>query len=157
MEKICTRENALQAIFEINKERRRNKTAQWVEQTKEKRALGLCKIVRDFQPKPPRTFTRYDPAAGETRIIKETALRPDQYIHHMIVQTLNPLLMRDMDYYCCGSIPDLGPRRAKKAIEKCLDKDRKGTKYAVEADIRKYYDTFVTFTQEQTDKRSIYD
>lgn len=141
MEKLCTKENALQAIFEINKERKRNKTAQWVERTKEKRAAELCELVRNFQPRPPRTFTRYDPAAGKTRIINEPALWPDQYIHHMIVQTLKPVLMRGMDYYCCGSIPGRGPHRAKKAIEKWLDKDRKGTKYAVKADIRKYYDT----------------
>ena len=45
--------------------------------------------------------------------------------------------MRGMDHFCCGSIPGRGPHREKKAIEKWLDKDRKGTKYGVEADIKR--------------------
>ena len=141
MEVLATRENALQAIREINEDRKDNKVAQWVERTKEERAAELCEIVRDFHPKPPRTFQRYDPAAGKTRILNEPALWPDQYVHHMIVQTLRPVLMRGMDPFCCGSIPGRGSHKEKKAIEKWLEKDRKGTKYAVEADIKKFYDT----------------
>ena len=141
MEVLATKENALQAIAEINEDRKDNKTAQWVERTKEERAEELCEIVRDFNPKPDRTFERYDPTAGKTRIIHEPALWPDQYIHHMIVQVLKPILMRGMDYFCCGSIPGRGPHREKKAIEKWLDKDRKGTKYGGEADIKKFYDS----------------
>ena len=141
MERLCKKENALQAIEEINEDRKDNKTAQWVERTKEERAEELCKIARNFHPKPARTFERYDPTAGKTRIINEPALWPDQYIHHMIVQVLKPILMRGMDYFCCGSIPGRGPHREKKAIEKWLDKDRKGTKYGGEADIKKFYDS----------------
>lgn len=141
MEKLCTRENALQAIADVNAERKDNRTAQWVERTKEERAEELCKIARDFRPKQPRTFQQYDPTAGKTRTINEPALWPDQYVHHMIVQVLKPVLMRGMDHFCCGSVPKRGPHKAKKAIEKWLDKDQKGTKYAAEADIRKYYDS----------------
>lgn len=104
---------------------------------KEERAAELCELARDFHPKPPRAFTHYDTAAGKTRVINKPALWPDQYIHHMIVQTLESVLMLGMAYYCCGSIPGRGPYRAKRAIEKWLDKDRKGTKYAAEADIEK--------------------
>ena len=57
----------------------------------------------------------------------------------MIVQVLAPVLMRGMDFYCCGSIPGQGPHRARKAIEKWLEKDPKGTKYAAELDIKKFY------------------
>ena len=35
MERLCKKENALQAIEEINEDRKDNKTAQWVERTKE--------------------------------------------------------------------------------------------------------------------------
>ena len=94
MEVLATKENALQAIAEINEDRKDNKTAQWVERTKEERAEELCKIVRDFHPKPDRTFERYDPTAGKTRIIHEPALWPDQYIHHMIVQVICSLYER---------------------------------------------------------------
>lgn len=139
MERLCTRENALQAIQAVNETRKDNKTAQWVERTKEARAEELCELVRDFHPKPPRTFTRYDATSGKWREINEPALWPDQYVHHMIVQVLAPVLMRGMDYYCCGSIPGRGPQRARKAIEKWLEKDPKGTKCGAELDIRKYY------------------
>lgn len=139
MERLCTRENALQAIQAVNETRKDNKTAQWVERTKEARAEELCELVRDFRPKPPRTFTRYDATAGKWREINEPALWPDQYVHHMIVQVLTPVLMRGMDHFCCGSIPGRGPQRARKAIEKWLEKDPKGTKYGAELDIKKYY------------------
>ena len=93
-----------------------------------------------FPPeKAPRTFPRYDSTAGKWREINEPALWPDQYVHHMIVQVLAPVLMRGMDFYCCGSIPGRGPHRARKAIEKWLEKDQKGTKYAAELDIKKFY------------------
>lgn len=108
MERLCTRENALQAIQAVNETRKDNKTAQWVERTKETRAEELCELVRDFHPKPPRTFTRYDATAGKWREINEPALWPDQYVHHMIVQVLTPVLMRGMDHFCCGSIPGPG-------------------------------------------------
>ncbi len=141
MERLRTKENALQAIAEINEDRKDNPTAQWVERTKEERAEELCEIVKDFRPKQPRTFEKYDPTAGKTRVINEPVLWPDQYVHHMIVQVLRPILMRGMDYFCCGSIPKRGPHKEKKAIEKWLDKDRKGTKYGAEADIKKFYDS----------------
>lgn len=139
MEKLCTRENALLAIEAVNEPRKKNKTAQWVESTKEARADELCELLRDFHPKKPRTFPRYDSTAGKWREINEPALWPDQYVHHMIVQVLAPVLMRGMDFYCCGSIPGRGPHRARKAIEKWLEKDQKGTKYAAELDIKKFY------------------
>lgn len=139
MEKLCTRENALLAIEAVNEPRKKNKTAQWVESTKEARADELCELLRDFHSKKPRTFPRYDSTAGKWREINEPALWPDQYVHHMIVQVLAPVLMRGMDFYCCGSIPGRGPHRARKAIEKWLEKDQKGTKYAAELDIKKFY------------------
>ena len=92
-----------------------------------------------FPPEKPRTFPRYDSTAGKWREINEPALWPDQYVHHVIVQVLAPVLMRGMDFYCCGSIPGRGPHRARKAIEKWLEKDQKGTKYAAELDIKKFY------------------
>lgn len=70
---------------------------------------------------------------------EQAEIWPDQYVHHMIVQVLAPVLMRGMDFYCCGSIPGRGPHRARKAIEKWLEKDQKGTKYAAELDIKKFY------------------
>lgn len=141
MERFCTKENALQAIADINKQRKDNKTALWVERTKEDRAAELCEIARNFIPHPPRTFPRYDPTAGKWRTINEPVLWPDQYIHHMIVNVLKPIIMRGMDHFCCGSIPGRGPKRERKAIEKWLEKDPKGTKYAAELDIKKFYDS----------------
>lgn len=140
MERAATRENALQAIADVNAPRLKdNKTAQWVERTKEDRAAELCDLVKDFHPKPSRKFTRWDSTAGKFREINEPALWPDQYVHHMIVQVLKPVLMRGMDYFCCGSVPKRGPHRAKNAIEKWLRNDPKGTKYAAEADVKKFY------------------
>ena len=65
----------------------------------------------------------------------------DQYVHHALIQVLQPVFMRGMDYYCCGSIRDRGPHHARKAIEIWMDKDPRGTKYEFCGDIRHFYDS----------------
>lgn len=64
MEKLCTRENALLAIEAVNEPRKKNKTAQWVESTKEARADELCELLRDFHPKSPGHFLATTPRRG---------------------------------------------------------------------------------------------
>ena len=47
-------------------------------------------------------------SAGKWRDIYEPRLWPDQYIHHALVQVLQPVMMRGMDGWCCREHPGPG-------------------------------------------------
>lgn len=119
-----------------------NKCTAWVQETKEERVKDLQRFLDEgFVQKPPKVTRRWDPSARKLRIVSEPAQWPDQYIHHALIQVLQPTLMRGMDPYCCGSIRRRGTRYGKQAIERWMMKDRKGTKYEFSGDIYHFYDS----------------
>ena len=116
-DKIISNDNLLNAITTVNKTHRwfrnhkPNKCTVWVEKTKDERVEELKRIIIEgFKPKKPRVTKRWDVNARKTRIVNEPAQWPDQYIHHALVQVLQPIIMRGMDRYCCGSIQKVGVR-----------------------------------------------
>ena len=84
---------------------------------------------------------RWDISAKKWREINEPVQWPDQYIHHALIQVLEPVMMRGMDPYCCGSIRGRGAAKARKAIQFWVRKDRRRTKYELCGDIRHFYDS----------------
>ena len=146
-EKLISKENALQAIEEVNKSHRTtygkpNKTVLWVEINKEYAANELIRIIKDgYVPSKPKHRIRYDYSAGKNRDIYEPKLWPDQYVHHMVIQILQPVIMRGMDYWCCSSIKGRGTSYGIKGIKKWLKYDIKNTQCAAEADIYHFYDS----------------
>lgn len=119
---------------------RPNRCTAWVEETKPKRIKDLRQIlINGFVQKKPKVRRRWDPSARKWRIVSEPAQWPDQYVHHALIQVLQPTLMRGMDPYCCGSIRGRGTKHGKKAIERWMGKDPKGTKYELTGDIYHFY------------------
>lgn len=84
---------------------------------------------------------RYDHNAKKWRDICEPALWPDQYIHHAVIQALKPVMMRGMDYWCCGSIPGRGTKRGIQGLKRWMNGNPKRVKYCAELDIRHFYDS----------------
>lgn len=147
-EPLISDENLIRAIDEVNRthhwrtHHRPNRVTAWVEETKPERVKELREIIiNGFEPKVPRVTERYDASAQKWRTVSEPIQWPDQYVHHALVQILQPTLLRGMDYYCCGSIKERGPHRARKAIESWMKTDVKGTKYELCGDIRHFYDS----------------
>jgi hypothetical protein len=147
-EQLISDENLIRAIDEVNRthhwraHHRPNSCTAWVEETKPERVKELRKILVDgFEPKPPHVTQRWDVSAQKWRTVSEPAQYPDQYVHHALIQALQPKLMRGMDYYCCGSIRGRGTRRGQDAIERWMKRDEKGTKYELCGDIRHFYDS----------------
>lgn len=103
-------------------------------------------IVNGYDAAPPRIARRWDKSAGKWRDISEPRLWPDQYVHHAVIQVLEPVLMRGMDKFCCGSIKGRGIHYGVKAIKKWMRTDPKGTKYAEELDIHHFYDSLTIET-----------
>lgn len=147
-EKIISDENLAKAIDTVNKTHRwnhypdkPNKTTLWVEITKEERIKELRMMIENgFIPSPTVKKTRYDNNARKWREIYEPKLYPDQYIHHALVQVIEPVMMRGMDKWCCGSIKGRGAHYGIRQIKKWM-KDKSSTRYCLEADIRHFYDS----------------
>ena len=147
-EPLISDKNLRMAIDEVNRthhwksHHRPNRCTAWVEETKEHRIKELRKIiVNGFQPRKPRVTERHDVSAGKWRKISEPIQWPDQYVHHALIQIIQPAMMRGMDPYCCGSIRGRGPHKAQKAIERWMSRDYKGTKYEFCGDIHHFYDS----------------
>lgn len=92
-----------------------------------------------FVPTEPQEREIYDVSSQKHRIIKTVPFWPDSVMHWLLTETMRPVLMRGMYAWSCASVPGRGGVRVKKRIEKALRQDHKGTKYALEIDIKAYY------------------
>lgn len=145
---LISDENINEAIDKVNSthkyqsHHKPNTLTKWIIDTRDDRVKELRQIIIDgFHPKPYHCTTRYDANAKKWRLISEPAQWPDQYVHHMLIQVLKPVMMRGMDYWCCGSIPKRGSKRARVGIQKWMKNDVRGTKWCAEADIHHFYDS----------------
>ena len=136
------------AIDEVNRTHRwhphhkPNRVVKWVEETREERRAELRQMILDgFAPSPSTPKRRWDKSAGKWRDIYEPRLWPDQYIHHALVQVLQPAMMRGMDPWCCGSIRGRGIHYGMRGIKKWLRNDPKGTRWCAELDIHHFYES----------------
>ena len=145
---LISDENLKMAILEVNRthrwrpHHRPNKVVVWVDSDIPQRIIDLRNIIEQgFVPAPAALKRRWDKSAGKWRDIHEPRLWPDQYIHHALVQVLQPVMMRGMDRWCCGSIRGRGIHYGMDAVKKWMRNDPKGTKYCAELDIHHFYDS----------------
>lgn len=137
--KLISDDNLRQALQEVNRTHRwhphhkPNRVVAWVEGDMEQRILDLREIIETgFEASPAAKKRRWDKSAGKWRDIHEPKLWPDQYIHHALVQVLQPVMMRGMDPWCCGSIRGRGIHYGLDAMKKWNRKDPKGTRWCAE-------------------------
>lgn len=148
-ESFISDENLNNAIDEVNASHRwshypdkPNKVTLWVESTRKERVRELRKIILDgFEASPCIAKRRYDPNARKWRDISEPRLYPDQYLHHALIQVLEPIMMKGMDIWCCGSIKGRGAHYGIKAVKKWMKEDKVGTRWCAELDIYHFYDS----------------
>lgn len=65
----------------------------------------------------------------------------EQWLHHIIIQVLEPIITATAYRYSCGSFPRRGAHFGKKQVEKWLRRDPKGTRNFAKMDIRHFYDS----------------
>ena len=150
-EKLISESNIKDAIIEVckthrwNKHHRRNRTVLWIENSIDSRVKDIRNIIVNGYEPSPVTYKRiYDQSAGKWRDICKPKIWPDQCVHHAIIQVLQPIFMRGMDRWCCGSIKGRGTHYGINAIKKWMKNDRKGTKYCAELDIYHYYENITS-------------
>ena len=121
--------------------KKQNQTVIWLESDLKARIKELRAIIENgYVPSPVIRKRRYDANAGKWRDIAEPKIFPDQCIHHALIQVLEPVMMRGMDNWCCGSIKNRGAHYGIRGIKKWLKTGRK-VKWCIEIDIRHFYDS----------------
>ena len=109
--KLISDENLKKAIITVINSHRwvrypdvPNRTAKWLEDTLDKRVAELKKIIIEgYVPNEVTRKKRYDRNARKWRDICEPKMFPDQCVHHALVQVVEPIMMRGMDKWCCGT------------------------------------------------------
>ncbi|MBO4394771.1 MAG: RNA-directed DNA polymerase [Eubacterium sp.] len=80
-----------------------------------------------------------DGSKNKTRCISKPKYRYDQIMAHVIVQRIKPMIMKSLYHHVYGSIEGRGQTQFKKAVERCIKRDAKGTKYCGQGDVKGFY------------------
>ena len=138
---ICSIENIQRAITNASKGKKERRTVRNILEHRDEAAetIRALLLTKKFKPKPYREFVIKDGPSRKERTIYCPAFYPDQIIHWAIMQVLQPVLMKSMYEFSCGSIPSRGMRYGQRHIERWLRRDRKNTKYCLKLDIKKFY------------------
>lgn len=140
-ESIYDIDNLKHAIRMAAKHKRKNRAAAHALENIDAAAAELQRILvsREFQPAPYIRKVIHDGVVGKDREICKPKFFPDQCIHWAVMLQIQPLIMRGMYAWSCGSIPGRGLSRCKKGVERWLRGDPKGTKYCLKLDVSKFY------------------
>lgn len=96
-------------------------------------------INKTFKPSQPQIKVIQDGANKKTRTISKPNFYPDQIVHWALMLQVEPIIMKGMYEYNCGSVPKRGTSFGQRAIRKWLDSDTKNTKYCLKMDVKKFY------------------
>lgn len=96
-------------------------------------------VNRAYVPTKPRPKEIFDSSSMKKRTIQIVPFFPDGLMHQLCVMAMEDVLMRGMYRWSCASIPGRGNRCAATYVRKALDRDPKGTKYALKMDVKKFY------------------
>ena len=140
-EKVYELENIKLAILKASLGKRRQKRVQYILAHIDLAALKIQQILlaKLYVPSPYVIKTIRDGATKKERTIHKPKFYPDQIIHWALMLQLEPILMRGMYAYTCGSVPGRGTSLGQKTLRKWLDSDYKGTKYCLKMDVSKFY------------------
>lgn len=143
-EKFYNEENLCEAVRlatqnKVGKKRKRGQRKYYREHLEELKPR-LLYYVEHYHSYKHREIQIYDGVRRKKRTIIVPNMK-EQVLHHMLVNVLKPIFMKSMYEHSYGSIPGRGSLRAKKTIEKWINKDNKGTRYFLKMDIKKYFES----------------
>jgi RNA-directed DNA polymerase len=140
-DKVCEIKNIKQAIMKSSLGKRKQKRVKHVLDHIDTYALKIQKMLVD------KTYIAsdyiikiiQDGANKKERTICKPRFYPDQIIHWALMLQLQPIIMKGMYEYNCGSVPHRGTSFGQKTLRKWLDTDIRNTKYCLKMDISKFY------------------
>lgn len=114
----------------------KNRQAKYVRENAERFGGYLQRLLinGEWSPHPNKVKKIIDRVSGKERIL-EIANSIDQCAELAWLNIAEPIILKRLPYYCCGSIPDAGQTRAIKYARKCANI----YKYAGVTDICKFY------------------
>lgn len=132
--------NIRRAIKNASKHKHHKRVVERVMRNAEAAALEIRKILMSgFTASRYREMTVFDGATKKQRLIQKPKFFPDQIVHWALVQQIQPVMMRGMHAWSCGSIPGRGQHRCKQGVERWLRNDPQNTRYCLKLDISKFY------------------
>ena len=81
----------------------------------------------------------------------------EQWIHHIVIKTIMPILTKGMYVYTCGSIPGRGIHYGKRYLSKFIRNNPAEIKYVLKFDIRHFYENINTELLKERFKKIIHD
>lgn len=96
-------------------------------------------INKTFTPIRPHHRSVYDGANKKERIIFKPRFYPDHIIHWALLLQIEPIFMKSMYQYNCGSVPGRGTSYGQKSLRRWIDNDYRGTKWCLKLDVQKFY------------------
>lgn len=145
-EKMLNKAFIQNAILCAAAKKRKRKDVQKVLRNMDKCVDYLYDLMasESYAPSEPRRKTIYDQSGQKWRDIQYMRFFPDGVVQWMVVEAMKPVFLRSMWPWSCASVPGRGGERQMKYLKRCLRDDRKGTKYALQMDVRKYYPSIDT-------------
>lgn len=141
-EKMIDKEFIKETILKAANGRKNRKDIKPIIQDLDKYVEKTYKLLKEnkYIPSIPKKKEIYDNSSQKYRTITFLPFWPDCIVQWLVVETCKPIFMRGMCYWSCASIPGRGTKRIRKHLQYVLQHDIKGTKYAAEMDIKKYYE-----------------
>lgn len=105
------------------------------------KALLRDMLAGNFIPSQFKDKVIFDKSAGKERTVSEPPIWPDQYVHHALVQVIQPRILKSLDPCACASIKTRGIHFGLKRIKKWMKNVTPATRYCLEMDIYHFYDS----------------
>lgn len=158
-ENVCDINNLKQAVMKASLGKRDQKRVRRVLDNLNEAAAEIQRMLstKTYEPSPYAIKTVRDGARQKERTIYKPRFYPDQIIHWALMLQLEPVIVRGMYRYNCGSVPGRGTSDGQNALRRWLDMDRRGTKYCLKMDISKFYPSVDNETLKQMFRRVLKD
>ena len=143
-EKLSDRAYVKSVLIEACRNRPGRKDVERVKNDLDNKTEELCRMLETetFKPNSVSVFQKYDPGSQKMRTIRIVPFFPDCCIQWLIVDLIrDKVFMRGMDYYCSASIPGRGAIHVYRKLRYHISHKRKNSKYALQCDVKKYYDS----------------
>jgi len=140
-DKICDISNIRTAMAKASEGKRNHKYVKRVLNNSDYYAESVRTMLIDgtYNPSPYSVKKIFDGSSGKERNIYKPNFYPDQIIHWALILQIQPVMMKSMYQYNCGSVPGRGTGYGQKVLRRWLDTDKRNTKYCLKMDISKYY------------------
>lgn len=138
---ICDLENIKLALKNASKGKTQKRSVKKILDNEDYYCRKIQKMLKEKTFKPSKYYksTIVDGLNKKQRVIHKPKFYPDQIVHWSLIIQIKDLMLRGMYKWNCASIPERGTHYAKNRTQKWLREDKKGTKWCLKLDIRKYY------------------